>query len=109
MIPSERMTFVIPGDDPVQIQGSPHLERLKPYGDVVLYTDRPSTHEEKLERVKDADVIINTRSMVKWPGEGRRVAPEASSGPHAAKHTPAPAWPVVLSGCHLDPDDDASA
>ena len=37
----DRLVIVVPGDDPVQIQGSSHLERLKPYGEVVVYTDRP--------------------------------------------------------------------
>ena len=60
----ERVKFVVPGDEPVQIQGSPHLERLEPYGDVTLYTDRPSTLEEKIERARDANVILNSRGAV---------------------------------------------
>ncbi len=70
-----RLVFVVPGDDPVQIQGSPHLERLKPYGDVVLYTNRPASLDEKIARAKDADVIINTRGAVTWPGEALRALP----------------------------------
>lgn len=62
-----RLKIVVPGDAPPQIQGSPHLERLKPYGDVVLYTDRPETAEEKHRRAKDADILINSRGLVKWP------------------------------------------
>ena len=42
-----RLKIVVPGDLPPQIQGSPHLERLNPYGDVVLYTDRPETDAEE--------------------------------------------------------------
>ena len=64
-----RLKIVVPGDLPPQIQGSPHLERLKPYGDVVLYTDRPETSEEKILRAKDADILINSRGIVKWPAE----------------------------------------
>ncbi|MDP6112911.1 MAG: NAD(P)-dependent oxidoreductase [Planctomycetota bacterium] len=63
---TEKATIVVPGDDPVQIQNSPHLERLKPYGEVVVYTDRPSSDEQKIERVKDADVVINSRGSVTW-------------------------------------------
>ena len=66
MSSEERLQFVVPGDDPIQIHGSPHLGRLKPYGEVVLFTDRPATMEEQLRRVQDADVIINTRGAVKW-------------------------------------------
>ncbi len=63
---TEKATIVVPGDDPVQIQNSPHLERLKTYGEVVVYTDRPSSDEQKIERVKDADVVINSRGSVTW-------------------------------------------
>ncbi|MCE2401082.1 phosphoglycerate dehydrogenase [Candidatus Poribacteria bacterium] len=62
----DRLKIVVPGDAPPQIQGSPHLERLKPYGDVEVYTDRPETAEEKVRRAEDADILINSRGMVKW-------------------------------------------
>ena len=61
--------IVVPGDSPPQIQGSPHLQRLEPYGDVVLYTDRPETPEEQIRRAEDADILINSRGIVKWPDE----------------------------------------
>ena len=61
-----RLKIVVPGDDPPQIQTSPHLERLTPYGDVVLYTDRPITSAEKVNRAKEADILINSRGMVNW-------------------------------------------
>ncbi|MDD9973907.1 MAG: NAD(P)-binding domain-containing protein, partial [Candidatus Poribacteria bacterium] len=70
------LKIVVPGDLPPQIQGSPHLERLKPYGDVVLYTDRPETPEEKILRAKDADILINSRGIVKWPAEILRQLPK---------------------------------
>ena len=37
------VVIVIPGDDPPQLQGSPHLDRLRRYGEVRLPTDRPAT------------------------------------------------------------------
>ncbi len=64
-----RLKIVVPGDAPPQIQGSRHLERLQPYGDVVLYTDRPETSEEKIRRAEDADILINSRGLVKWPAD----------------------------------------
>ena len=67
--------IVIPGDDPPQIQGSPHLEQLKPYGEVVLYTDRPASAAEKLRRARDAVCLLNSRGLVKWPGELLRQLP----------------------------------
>ena len=62
------MKIVIPGDDPVQIHGSPHLDRLRAVGEVVLYRDRPTTDEEKLRRLEGASVLLNSRGQVKWPG-----------------------------------------
>ncbi len=64
-----RLKIVVPGDSPPQIQGSPHLERLKPYGDVVIYTNRPETDTEQLRRAEDAEILINSRGLVKWPAE----------------------------------------
>ncbi|MDE0084711.1 MAG: NAD(P)-binding domain-containing protein [Candidatus Poribacteria bacterium] len=62
----DNLKIVVPGDSPPQIQGSPHLERLKSFGDVRVYTDRPETAEEKIHRAEDADILINSRGMVKW-------------------------------------------
>ena len=76
MKPSKRLKIVVPGDDPVQMQHSPHLNRLEPYGDVILYTDRPTTLEEKIHRAKDADILINSRSIVTWPAEALRQLPK---------------------------------
>ncbi len=72
----DRLRIVIPGDDPPQMQGSPHLERLEAHGEVVLYTDRPETAEEKIERAMGAAVMINSRGLVKWPGEVLRSLPD---------------------------------
>ena len=73
---AERLTMVVPGDDPVQIAGSPHLERLEPHGDVVLYTDRPASPEEKIKRAEPADILVNTRGVVTWPAEALRALPK---------------------------------
>src|SRR6516164_138764 len=69
------VVIVIPGDDPPQLQGSPHLERLKSHGEVILHADRPSTAEEKVRRAADAVCLINSRGAVKWPGEVLRRLP----------------------------------
>jgi D-3-phosphoglycerate dehydrogenase len=75
-MPSAQVKIVIPGDDPPQIQESPHLDRLRRYGEVVLYTDRPAATEEKLRRVQDADCLLNSRGAVKWPGDVLRQLPK---------------------------------
>jgi D-3-phosphoglycerate dehydrogenase len=69
------VTIVIPGDDPPQLQGSPHLQRLKSHGEVILHVDRPTSLEEKVRRVGSAVCLINSRSAVKWPGEVLRRLP----------------------------------
>ena len=76
MTSTERLVFIVPGDAPIQIQGSHQLERLKPYGEVFVYKDRPAGQDEKIERTRDADVIINTRGAVNWPGEALRALPK---------------------------------
>ncbi|MCH9008991.1 MAG: hypothetical protein IIC21_00010 [Chloroflexi bacterium] len=69
MSQKQSYTFVVPGDSPIQIQGSEHLKRLEPYGELVLYSDRPATADEKVRRAEKADVLINTRGSTDWPGD----------------------------------------
>jgi D-3-phosphoglycerate dehydrogenase len=69
------VVIVIPGDDPPQLQGSPHLERLKSHGDVILHVDRPPTVEDQVRRAGNAVCLINSRGAVKWPGEVLRGLP----------------------------------
>lgn len=75
MTSSERVTIVAPGDDPPQVQGSEHMKRLEPYGDLIVYTDRPASLDEKLSRVADADVILNSRGAVTWFKDALRQLP----------------------------------
>lgn len=72
----KHVVIVAPGDDPEQIQNSPHLDRLKPYGEVIVHRDRPGTREEKIARVKDAVCLMNTRGAIKWPAEDLRALPK---------------------------------
>jgi D-3-phosphoglycerate dehydrogenase len=75
-MPRAAVTIVIPGDDPPQLQGSPHLDRLRRYGNVILHADRPTTIEEKVRRAAGAACLINSRGAVKWPGEVLRQLPD---------------------------------
>ena len=70
------LVIVIPGDDPPQITGSPHLEKLRSIAKVILYHDRPRNSQEKVERVREADILVNTRSMVTWPAEVLHALPK---------------------------------
>ena len=77
---SERPVIVIPGDDPPQMQGSPQLDRLRVHGEVILYDNRPASVGEQLRRVQNADIIINSRGQVKWPGDVLRQLPKLRMG-----------------------------
>src|SRR5262245_39930912 len=68
--------IAIPGDDPPQLQDSPHLERLRARGEVVMHLDRPADDAEKLRRAAGAICLINSRSAVKWPGQLLRQLPD---------------------------------
>jgi len=72
----ERVQIVVPGDNPQQIQGSPRLASLEPYGDVTVYTDRPSSPDEQIARAKDATILLNSRGAVRWPGDVLRQLPK---------------------------------
>lgn len=61
--------IVVPGDDPPQIQDSPHLDRLSGRGELVIHTDRPKDEADKIARVEGAEIIMNTRGAVTWGEE----------------------------------------
>ena len=67
--------IVIPADHPRQVAESPHLERLKPYGEVTIYRNHPGSLDEQVRRVADAPVVINSRGHVTWPAEALRQLP----------------------------------
>ena len=71
----DRVKIVVPGDNPQQIQGSPRLEALAPYGDVTVYTDRPTNPEQQIERAQGATILLNSRGAVRWPGDVLRQLP----------------------------------
>ncbi len=71
----DRVMIVVPGDNPQQIQGSPRLDALAPYGDVTVYTDRPTSVEQQVERAKGATILLNSRGAVRWPGDVLRQLP----------------------------------
>lgn len=70
----QRAHVVIPGDHPPHIADSPHLGRLAPHR-VTVFTDLPGGLEEQVERARDAEIILNSRAQVAWPGEALRRLP----------------------------------
>jgi len=76
MSATDRPLLLIPGDDPVQIAGSPRLETLGEHFEVRLFDNRPTDDAEKLERASAATAMINSRGAVTWPGEVLRQLPD---------------------------------
>jgi phosphoglycerate dehydrogenase-like enzyme len=73
---ASRPTIVVPSDEPVQIGHSPHLLRLRELAEVIVYDTRPKSHDEQLRRVLPADILINSRGYLQWPGELLRKLPK---------------------------------
>lgn len=63
-----RPRIVIPGDEPVMIGDSPNLDRLRDVADVELHRDRPRDEREQVDRVRGADILLNSRGLLHWPG-----------------------------------------
>lgn len=72
----DRPIIVIPSDDPPQMAGSPHLERLREFGEVAFFDSRPADESEQIARARDAVVLINSRSQMRWPGSVLRQLPK---------------------------------
>lgn len=70
-----RPRIVIPGDAPVMIGDSPHLDRLREIADVELHRDRPADEAEQLQRVIGADILLNSRGLLHWPDHLLRQLP----------------------------------
>lgn len=69
MVVPVALRIVAPGDFPPQVAGSSHLDRLKPYGEVVVFPDLPANDDERLERARGAGVIINSHGSMRWPAD----------------------------------------
>ena len=52
------------------------MERLRAYGEIRIFTDRPLSTEEEIRRCQDAVCLINSRGSVKWPGYVLRQLPD---------------------------------
>jgi len=61
------LKIVIPDDYPPVISGTKYLEELKKLGEVSVYNTRPGSEDELVERIKDAEVVVNIRAYCKFP------------------------------------------
>ena len=64
----KRPVVVIPADDPPMVGRSDCLQQLREFADVRLYSDRPADDAQMLERLRPADILLNSRSAVKVDG-----------------------------------------
>lgn len=62
-----RPHVVIPADFPPLVSASPFLPQLKSIADYTLYTDRPQNDAEKISRLADADILLNSRGSLAFP------------------------------------------
>lgn len=76
MLDSARPVILVPGDDPLQIAGSPRLQELHRYGDVVLHDNRPTSEASLVKRAREATAVINSRGQVQWPESVLRQLPK---------------------------------
>ncbi len=63
------MRIVIPDDFPPVYQGHHELEKLAPYGDVVLYGTRAANPQELIDRLQGAAATINIRAYSRFDAE----------------------------------------
>jgi len=73
-------TIVIPDDFPPQIKGTRALEDLKKYGEVKLYNTKASSQEEFIQRMKEAEVVVNVRAHSKFIEEVFKNSPSLGIG-----------------------------
>ena len=62
------LKIVIPDDFPSQIKGTRALELIKKYN-VKLYNSKASSQEEFIQRMKNAEVVVNVRAYSKFTEE----------------------------------------
>lgn len=68
------LCVVIPDDYPPVISGTRHLEHLRDLGEVAVYNTKHADDSELIERIRDADVVVNIRAYCKLTREVLRNA-----------------------------------
>ena len=66
---------VIPADSPPLVGASPCLPQLGEFAEYRLYSDRPASVAEQVRRVSEADILLNSRGSLAFPGEVLRQLP----------------------------------
>ncbi len=63
----QRSKVIIPADYPALVSASPVLAELNRVADFQLFTDRPSTADEVVDRMQEADILLNSRGSLAFP------------------------------------------
>ena len=59
--------LVVPDDEPPVLSGTPYDARVRALAErVEWHFDRPASDQETIDRLKDADAVINIRSSVQF-------------------------------------------
>jgi phosphoglycerate dehydrogenase-like enzyme len=61
--------IIIPDDFPRAISGTKAEEKVRALGEVQIYLDKAKNREELIERIKEAEVVINIRAYTHLSGE----------------------------------------
>jgi D-3-phosphoglycerate dehydrogenase len=61
--------IIIPDDFPRAISGTKAEQKLKTLGAIQIYLDKANSQEELMERIKEAEVLINIRAYTHLNGE----------------------------------------
>ena len=62
-----RSTVIIPADYPPLVSASPVLAELDRFADFELFTDRPQSADEIVQRLHNADILLNSRGSLAFP------------------------------------------
>ncbi|MFM7921304.1 MAG: hypothetical protein ACKPJJ_13860 [Planctomycetaceae bacterium] len=62
-----RPVVVIPADFPPLVSRSPLLPQLEQFAEVRLHRDRPQSPAAQIQRMQDADILLNSRGSLSFP------------------------------------------
>jgi len=62
-----RPVVVIPADFPPLVSRSPLLPQLEQFAEVRLHLDRPQSPAAQIQRMQDADILLNSRGSLSFP------------------------------------------
>lgn len=73
---SSRLLISVPDDEPPVLAGTHLEERLRRMGEVRIWDDRPLDSDALVERIQDAQVVVNIRATSRFTAEVMERCPE---------------------------------